>query len=280
MTCLEDNRFLRCVQEHRATVKVIPEEYNRFTDTAETFKRDRREQMSGAPDFSTELRTAMNANRHSETTEYAREERKRRHIEDMERELTRVRKKEERLKRANAVKVPTKSTQDVRTRSHTGVESELLAKPSFEEQFPLLPASPIVTKKHTTPQLPNSQEIITVKELPLPEPVGVAFRANGTSRVIYSFENPDLVPEVKTVTIIEKAKSACWSQRLKDSLQDSSSHYAVPSIFSPVSMWGTNIDASDQDIYPQLQSVLRSVDPDLDPDEGMSTVWKCNAHSM
>ena len=207
------------------------------------------------------------------------EERRRQRIEEMEHEMANVRRREARLRKPAAlpptspllqVSNPRKrSEQDART--HEEVEAEMLgiqrtqrrkvsstSTLSLEEQFPTLPSTPKTPKTPKTPWLPDSEEKITVKELPLPAPVGVALRVDGTSRAIYSFENPDYVPVRQTVTIVEKAKSACWSQRLKESL--------VVAEKDPVAMWDANIDESDGEMYPQLQSVLRCVDPDLDPD--------------
>lgn len=88
---------------------------------------------------------------------------------------------------------------------------------SLEDDFPLLNGQkPTIPKK--IPQLPNTEDRIICKELPLPEPKFAACSTKGTIRMVYDIDNPDYVPEKTYQTIIEKAKSGSWSQRLKDSL--------------------------------------------------------------
>ncbi len=87
---------------------------------------------------------------------------------------------------------------------------------SLEEDFPLLNGIAVTPKKPT--QLPDTEERVIMKELPLPEPEYILYNAKGIVKMIYDKDNPEYVPEKKYSTIIEKAKSGSWSQRLKDSL--------------------------------------------------------------
>lgn len=203
--------------EHKEACRSSPMvQDNRFTRTAEEYKREKAAAV---------LPPSANY-----------------HLYSKRRPIDKPPKKVERSERSERSEKVTTSPQDIR---HTTKSLTKTPPPSdFDTLFPSLPTSP---HAKTPKVLPDTQDRVIIKELPLPEPVAVALRADGTRRNIYSLSDPDYVPTRQTVTIIEKAKSACWSQRLKESLT-----VAEPDAST------TPIDAltEDEDGFPLVRSTL------------------------
>jgi hypothetical protein len=214
----EENRFLRCALEHKAAQR--QEDENRFLRTVEDHKRERQ---------------AATANYHLYNKRTHREAKARSATKSSSpppiSHTTPTTSPTPIIRASKPTKRPTTTTTTTTTTSHSDQDVRLpvVQSPpsiytsprqseSFDTLFPSLPSSPHIGPKTPKTSLSDTKDRIHVKELPLPEPVAIAIRPDGTKRDVYSLTDPFYVPQRQVITIVEKAKSSNWSQRLKDSL--------------------------------------------------------------
>ena len=249
-----ENRFLRCAMEHKEAMRLSRADRspspgdNRFLQTAMDHKREKASSSPPAPNYHLYNRRQQLAKKTSKPaqlpTYVTRPIAKQpalpqpTRLEDIEKDML------EKAKTLEKVSIK-KSNQDVRT--------DVARAHSFDEMFPSLPSSPLLMPRtpKTPKGLPGVEPTVIIQEIPLPEPVAIAIKPDGTQRKVYSLTDPYYVPPTRIVTVVEKTKSACWSQRLKDSLANAEA--------APLTNPEDDL-IEDEDGFPLVRSTLSYLD--------------------